>query len=38
MQTFQKEFMSMNRDYIEDIGSEGEAFVKKYKKNWLSIE
>ena len=33
MQTFQKAFMSENGEDIENIGSEGEAFVKRYKRD-----
>ena len=32
MRTFQGEFMSENSEDIKDIGSEGEAFVKRYKR------
>ena len=33
MQTFQQEFMLENSEDIKDIGPEGEAFVKRYKRN-----
>ena len=33
MRTFQGEFMSENSEDIKDIGSEGEAFVKRYKRD-----
>ena len=32
MQTFQKDFMSENGEDIEEIGSDGKRFVKRYKQ------
>jgi len=33
MQRFQEEFISVNSEDIEDVGSKGEAFLKRYKRD-----